>query len=68
MLRLLTIFSLYLCTTGFRTAHATCTTEVFDFNDGTMQGWTSYGSYSSGNSGGSINISGDSGGCTLQGI
>ncbi len=50
------------------TARAACTSDAHDFNDGTMQGWTSYGSYSAGTSGGEVRVSGDSNGCTLHGI
>jgi hypothetical protein len=67
MARFLT-FLLYVFTFGIQIAEATCSTEFFDFEDGTLQGWTTYGSYSAGNSGGSVYISGESGGCTLQGI
>ena len=40
------------------TARAACTTESFDFNDGTMQGWDTHGGYTTVNTGSSIYVSG----------
>ena len=53
---------------GVGTADAACITESFDFDDGSLEGWTSYGSYSVSNSGGKALISGDAGGCSLNGM
>ena len=33
-------------TTGIQDASAACTSESFNFDDGTMQGWSSFGTYS----------------------
>jgi hypothetical protein len=49
-------------------AHASCTTTTYDFNDGTLQGWSQYGSFSLSNNGSAAYYSGNSGGCTLHGM
>jgi hypothetical protein len=55
-------------TVGIQEASAGCTSETFDFDDGTMQGWSSFGSYSASNVGDRIHISGSGSGCELQGM
>jgi hypothetical protein len=49
-------------------ANADCTSTTHDFNDGTLQGWSQYGSFSLSNSGSAAYYSGNSGGCTLHGM
>ncbi len=47
---------------------AACTVELDDFDDGTLQGWAQTGAYGLSNGGGNAHISGDSAGCTFNGM
>ena len=67
-LLLIRILCISLAISAPSVAKAGCTSTTYDFNDGTLQGWSQYGSFSLSNSGSTAYYSGNSSGCTLHGM